>query len=210
MTLRLGDKAPDFTQDSTEGPLDFSDWQGDSWAILFSHPADFTPVCTTELGMVAKLKPEFEKRNIKAIGLSVDPLESHKRWASDIEETQGAALNFPLLADADRKVAQLYDMLHPEANATGTVRSVFVIDPKGVVRLTLTYPASTGRNFDEILRVIDSLQLTDSSKVATPVNWQRGDEVVILPAIANEEADKLFPQGYRQVKPYLRLTRVGS
>jgi alkyl hydroperoxide reductase subunit AhpC len=210
MTLRLGDKAPDFTQDSTQGPLHFSEWQSDSWAILFSHPADFTPVCTTELGMVAKLKPEFEKRNIKAIGLSVDPLESHKRWASDIEETQGAALNFPLLADADRKVAQLYDMLHPEANATGTVRSVFVIDPKGVVRLTLTYPASTGRNFDEILRVIDSLQLTDSSKVATPVNWQRGDEVVILPAIANEEADKLFPQGYRQVKPYLRLTRVGS
>jgi alkyl hydroperoxide reductase subunit AhpC len=210
MTLRLGDKAPDFTQDSTEGPLHFSEWQGDSWAILFSHPADFTPVCTTELGMVAKLKPEFEKRNIKAIGLSVDPLESHNRWASDIEETQGVALNFPLLADADRKVAQLYDMLHPEASATGTVRSVFVIDPKGVVRLTLTYPASTGRNFDEILRVIDSLQLTDSSKVATPVNWQRGDEVVILPAIANEEADRLFPQGYRQVKPYLRLTRVAN
>jgi len=210
MTLRLGDKAPDFTQESTQGPIHFSDWKGDSWAILFSHPADFTPVCTTELGMVARLKPEFDKRNVKAIGLSVDPVDSHGRWARDIEETQGAALNFPLIADSDRKVAQLYDMLHPESNGTATVRSVFVIDPRGVLRLTLTYPASTGRNFDEILRVIDSLQLTDSAKVATPVNWWRGDEVVILPAIPNEEADKLFPQGYRVVKPYLRLTRVGS
>jgi thioredoxin-dependent peroxiredoxin len=210
MTLRLGDKAPDFTQESTQGPIHFSDWKGDSWAILFSHPADFTPVCTTELGMVARLKPEFDKRNVKAIGLSVDPVDSHGRWARDIEETQGAALNFPLIADSDRKVAQLYDMLHPESNGTATVRSVFVIDPRGVLRLTLTYPASTGRNFDEILRVIDSLQLTDSAKVATPVNWWRGDEVVILPAIPNEEADKLFPQGYRQVKPYLRLTHVGS
>ena len=210
MTLRLGDKAPDFTQESTQGPIHFSDWKGDSWAILFSHPADFTPVCTTELGMVARLKPEFDKRNVKAIGLSVDPVDSHARWARDIEETQGAALNFPLIADSDRKVAQLYDMLHPESNGTATVRSVFVIDPRGVLRLTLTYPASTGRNFDEILRVIDSLQLTDSAKVATPVNWWRGDEVVILPAIPNEEADKLFPQGYRVVKPYLRLTRVGS
>ena len=210
MTLRLGDKAPDFTQESTQGPIHFSDWKVDSWAILFSHPADFTPVCTTELGMVARLKPEFDKRNVKAIGLSVDPVDSHDRWARDIEETQGAALNFPLIADSDRKVAQLYDMLHPESNGTATVRSVFVIDPRGVLRLTLTYPASTGRNFDEILRVIDSLQLTDSAKVATPVNWWRGDEVVILPAIPNEEADKLFPQGYRQVKPYLRLTHVGS
>jgi alkyl hydroperoxide reductase subunit AhpC len=210
MTLRLGDKAPDFTQESTQGPIHFSDWKGDSWAILFSHPADFTPVCTTELGMVARLKPEFDKRNVKAIGLSVDPVDSHGRWARDIEETQGAALNFPLIADSDRKVAQLYDMLHPESNGTATVRSVFVIDPRGVLRLTLTYPASTGRNFDEILRVIDSLQLTDSANVATPVNWWRGDEVVILPAIPNEEADKLFPQGYRSVKPYLRLTRVGS
>jgi alkyl hydroperoxide reductase subunit AhpC len=210
MTLRLGDKAPDFTQESTQGPIHFSDWKGDSWAILFSHPADFTPVCTTELGMVARLKPEFDKRNVKAIGLSVDPVDSHGRWARDIEETQGAALNFPLIADSDRKVAQLYDMLHPESNGTATVRSVFVIDPSGVLRLTLTYPASTGRNFDEILRVIDSLQLTDSAKVATPVNWWRGDEVVILPAIPNEEADRLFPQGYRQVKPYLRLTHVGS
>ena len=208
MTLRLGDKAPDFTQDSTEGSINFGEWKGDSWAILFSHPADFTPVCTTELGMVARLKPEFERRNVKAIGLSVDPLDSHNRWAGDIEETQGAALNFPLLADADRKVSQLYDMIHPESNGTATVRSVFVIDPKGTLRLTLTYPASTGRNFDEILRVIDSLQLTDSSKVATPVNWKQGDEVVILPTVPNEEADKLFPQGYRQVKPYLRLTSV--
>ena len=210
MTLRLGDKAPDFTQESTQGPIHFSDWKGDSWAILFSHPADFTPVCTTELGMVARLKPEFDKRNVKAIGLSVDPVDSHGRWARDIEETQGAALNFPLIADSDRKVAQLYDMLHPESNGTATVRSVFVIDPRGVLRLTLTYPASTGRNFDEILRVIDSLQLTDSAKVATPVNWWRGDEVVILPAIPNEEADKLFPQGYRLVKSYLRLTHVAS
>ncbi len=208
MTLRLGDKAPDFTQGSTQGPIHLSAWQGDSWVILFSHPADFTPVCTTELGMVAKLKPEFDKRNVKAIGLSVDPVDSHNRWASDILETQGAALNFPLLADADRTVAQLYDMIHPESNGTATVRSVFVIDPKGVVRLTLTYPASTGRNFDEILRVVDSLQLTDKERVATPANWKLGDEVVILPAIPNEEADKLFPQGYRQVKPYLRLTRI--
>jgi alkyl hydroperoxide reductase subunit AhpC len=208
MALRLGDKAPDFTQESTKGPINFGEWKGDSWAILFSHPADFTPVCTTELGMVARLKPEFDKRNVKAIGLSVDPVDSHNRWVGDIEETQGAALNFPLLADADRKVAQLYDMIHPESNGTATVRSVFVIDPKGVLRLTLTYPASTGRNFDEILRVIDSLQLTDGSRVATPVNWKQGDDVVILPAVTNEEADKLFPQGYRQVKPYLRLTTL--
>ena len=208
MTLRLGDKAPDFTQESTMGPIHFSQWKGDSWAVLFSHPADFTPVCTTELGMVAKLKPDFEKRNVKVIGLSVDPVDSHEKWAGDIAETQGAALNFPLLADADRKVAQLYDMIHPESNGTATVRSVFVIDPKGVLRLTLTYPAATGRNFDEILRVIDSLQLTDSAKMATPVNWQEGDEVVILPSISNEEADKLFPQGYKQIKPYLRMTTV--
>ncbi len=210
MTLRLGDKAPDFTQDSTQGPIHFSEWQGDGWAILFSHPADFTPVCTTELGMVAKLKPEFDKRNVKVIGLSVDPVDSHEKWAGDIEETQGTALNFPLLADSDRKVAELYDMIHPEASATATVRSVFVIDPKGVLRLSLTYPAATGRNFDEILRVIDSLQLTDSTRVATPVNWKQGDEVVILPTIPNEEADKLFPQGYRQLKPYLRMTDVSK
>ena len=207
MTLRLGDKAPDFTQDSTEGQINFSDWKGDSWAVLFSHPADFTPVCTTELGMVARLKPEFDKRNVKVIGLSVDPLESHVRWVGDIAETQGTALNFPLLADADRNVALLYDMLHPAAEATSTVRSVFIIDPKGVIRLILTYPAATGRNFDEILRVIDSLQLTDSQRVATPVNWKTGEDVVILPTIPNEEADKLFPQGYRQIKPYLRMTK---
>ncbi len=208
MALRLGDAAPDFTQDSTEGPIEFLKWKGDSWAVLFSHPADFTPVCTTELGMAAKLKPEFDKRNVKVIGLSVDTLESHKKWLGDIEETQQSAMNFPLLADADRKVATAYDMIHPQSNGTATVRSVFIIDGKGTVRLMLTYPASTGRNFEELLRVIDSLQLTDKNKVATPVNWKSGDEVVILPAVSNEDADKLFPQGYRAVKPYLRLTKV--
>jgi len=206
MSLRLGDTAPDFTQESTEGPIHFNDWKGDSWAILFSHPADFTPVCTTELGMVAKLKPEFDRRNVKPIGLSVDPLESHVKWVGDIAETQGTALNYPLLADADRKVATLYDMLQGGEGATGTVRSVFVIDPAGKLRLTLTYPASTGRNFDEILRVIDSLQLTDKYKVATPVNWQAGNDCVVLPAIKNEEADTLFPRGYTELKPYLRMT----
>ncbi len=205
MTIRLGDTAPDFTQDSTDGPIHFSDWKGDSWAILFSHPADFTPVCTTELGQVAHLKPEFDKRNVKPIGLSVDALDSHEKWVGDIKETQGAALNFPLLADADRKVATLYDMIQGEG-ATTTVRSVFIIDPKGIVRLTLTYPAATGRNFDEILRVIDSLQLTDGYKVATPANWKSGEDVVVLPAIKNEEADKLFPKGYTEHKPYLRTT----
>jgi thioredoxin-dependent peroxiredoxin len=208
MALRLGDKVPDFMQNSSEGPIHFCEWQGSSWVILFSHPADFTPVCTTELGMVAKLKPEFDRRNVKVIGLSVDSLDSHERWADDIEQTQGAGLNFPLLADADRKVAQLYDMIQPEASATATVRSVFIIDPKCTLRLTLTYPASTGRNFDEILRVVDSLQLTDKERVATPVNWKQGDEVVILPAVSNEEADELFPQGYRQLRPYLRMTTV--
>jgi alkyl hydroperoxide reductase subunit AhpC len=208
MALRLGDKAPDFVQESTQGTIRFAEWRGDSWTVLFSHPADFTPVCTTELGMVASLKPEFDKRNVKVIGLSVDPVESHAKWAADIEETQKHALNFPLLADADRSVARLYDMLEADAGPTATVRSVFVIDPRGTVRLTLTYPASTGRNFDELLRVIDSLQLTDSTRVATPANWQQGDEVVILPAISNEEAATLFPQGYRELKPYLRLTKV--
>jgi len=206
MAIRLGDTAPDFTQESTEGPIHFSEWKGDSWAILFSHPADFTPVCTTELGQVAKLKPEWDRRNVKPIGLSVDPIDSHEKWVGDIKETQGEALNFPLLADADRKVASLYDMIQGDAGPTSTVRSVFIIDPKGVVRLSLTYPASTGRNFDEILRVIDSLQLTDGYKVATPVNWKLGDDVVVLPAVKNEEADKLFPKGYTQVKPYLRTT----
>ena len=206
MTIRLGDKAPDFTQDSTEGQIAFHDWIGDSWAVLFSHPADFTPVCTTELGQVAHLKREFDKRNVKVIGLSVDPVESHRDWASDIEETQGTKLNFPLLADADRSVSQLYGMIHPNAEATATVRSVFIVDPNKTVRLTLTYPASTGRDFGELLRVIDSLQLTEYEKVATPANWKAGGDVVVLPAISNEEADKLFPKGYKELKPYLRMT----
>ena len=206
VSLRLGDEVPDFTQESTEGPISFHDWMGDSWTVLFSHPADFTPVCTTELGMLASLKPEFDKRNVKVIGLSVDPKDSHEKWAKDIAETQGSELNFPLLADADRKVAELYDMIHPGADATTTVRSVFVIDPKKKLRLTLTYPAPTGRNFDELLRVIDSLQLTDNEKVATPANWKDGDDVVILPSISNEDADKLFPKGYKELKPYLRMT----
>jgi len=207
MALRLGDTAPDFTQDSTEGPLHFYDWAGDSWVVLFSHPKDFTPVCTTELGIVAKLKPEFDKRGVKAIGLSVDPADSHGRWAKDIEETQGAALNFPLIADHDRKVSDLYGMIHPNASDTLTVRSVFVIDPNKKVRLSLTYPASTGRNFDELLRVIDSLQLTDRFKVATPANWNQGEDVIIVPSVSNEAAKALFPQGWTEVKPYLRTVK---
>ena len=206
MSLRLGDEVPDFTQESTQGPIHLYDWMGDGWAVLFSHPADFTPVCTTELGMLARLKPEFDKRNVKVIGLSVDPVESHEKWSKDIAETQGTELNFPLLADADRKVAQLYDMIHPNADSTATVRSVFIIDPKKKLHLTLTYPAPTGRNFDELLRVIDSLQLTDNEKVATPANWKDGDDVVILPTISNEDADKLFPKGCKELKPYLRMT----
>jgi alkyl hydroperoxide reductase subunit AhpC len=198
--------APDFTQESTEGTIHFYDWLGDSWGVLFSHPADYTPVCTTELGMVAHLKPDFAKRNTKVIALSVDPLDRHKGWAKDIEETQGEKLNFPLLADGDRKVSELYGMIHPNADSTATVRSVFVIDPNKKVRLTLTYPAPTGRNFDEILRVIDSLQLTEYEKVATPVNWKDGDDVVILPSITNEQADTMFPKGYKELKPYLRMT----
>lgn len=207
MALQLGDIAPDFTQDSTDGPIHFHEWAGDNWVILFSHPKDFTPVCTTELGEVSRLKPEFDKRNTKAIGLSVDPLEDHKAWVGDIQETQGQALNFPLLADADRKVSDLYGMIHPNANDTLTVRSVFIIDPNKKLRLTLTYPASTGRNFDEILRVLDSLQLTDGYKVATPVNWRDGDDCIIVPAISNEEAKTLFPQGWDEQKPYLRVTK---
>ncbi|WP_119460001.1 peroxiredoxin [Rhodospirillaceae bacterium SYSU D60014] len=206
MTVRLGDTAPDFTQESTEGPIRFHEWLGDSWGVLFSHPKDFTPVCTTELGEVARLKPEFEKRNVKVIGLSVDPLSDHKGWASDIEETQGTALNFPLLADADRKVSDLYGMIHPNANDTLTVRSVFIIGPDKKVKLTITYPASTGRNFDEILRVIDSLQLTANYKVATPVNWEHGQDCIIVPAVSDAEADKAFPKGYKKLKPYLRIT----
>ena len=207
MALQLGDTAPDFTQDSTEGPLHFYDWAGDSWVVLFSHPKDFTPVCTTELGVVAKLKPEFARRGAKVIGLSVDPADSHKSWSKDIEETQGAALNFPLVADHDRKVADLYGMIHPNANDTMTVRSVFVIDPKKKVRLTLTYPASTGRNFDELLRVIDSLQLTEKHKVATPANWKHGEDVIIVPAVTNDQAKELFPGGWKEVKPYLRTVK---
>ncbi|WP_299310923.1 peroxiredoxin [uncultured Halomonas sp.] len=207
MTLRLGDTVPDFTQESTEGTIHFHEWIGDHWAILFSHPKNFTPVCTTELGEVARLKPEFEKRDVKVAGLSVDPLDSHARWAADIAETQGHALNFPLLADADRKVSDLYGMVHPNANDTLTVRSVFIIDPNKKLRLTLTYPASTGRNFAEILRVVDSLQLTDSHKVATPVNWQQGDDVIIVPAVDNEQARALFPDGWDEQKPYLRLVK---
>ena len=205
MTIRLGDIAPDFTQQSTEGDISFHEYLGDSWGILFSHPADFTPVCTTELGMVAKLKPEFDKRNTKVLGLSVDPLDSHEDWLDDIKQTQGTAINFPLIADSDRKVSELYDMVQGEA-ATATVRSVFIIDPAKKVRLTLTYPPSTGRSFTEILRVLDSLQLTDSHKVATPVDWKDGDDVVILPAISDEDADSMFPKGYKAVRPYLRIT----
>jgi alkyl hydroperoxide reductase subunit AhpC len=208
MALQLGDIAPDFTQDSTEGPLHFHDWAAGSWVVLFSHPKDFTPVCTTELGAVAKLKPEFDKRGVKVIGLSVDPTDSHASWAKDIAETQGAALNFPLIADHDRSVAALYGMIHPNASDTLTVRSVFVIDPNKKVRLSLTYPASTGRNFDELLRVIDSLQLTDRFKVATPANWKHGEEVIIVPAVTNEAAKDLFPQGWTEVKPYLRTVKL--
>ncbi|WP_029889396.1 peroxiredoxin [Polycyclovorans algicola] len=205
MSIRLGDIAPDFEADTTEGRIKFHDWAGASWVVLFSHPKNYTPVCTTELGYTAKLKGEFDKRNVKAIGLSVDKLADHHGWSKDIEETQGAALNFPLIADADKTVSNLYDMIHPNASDTLTVRSVFVIDPKKKVRLTLTYPASTGRNFDEILRVIDSLQLTDGYKVATPVNWQKGDDVIIVPSVSNEDAKKLFPAGWNELKPYLRM-----
>ncbi|MEX1306451.1 MAG: peroxiredoxin [Rhodovibrionaceae bacterium] len=205
MALRLGDTVPNFQAETTEGPLDFYEWKGDSWAILFSHPKDFTPVCTTELGYMAGLKPEFEKRNVKIVGLSVDPTDSHTAWAKDIEETQGHALNYPLIADHNRKVADLYDMVHPNANDTMTVRSVFVIGPDNKLKLTLTYPASTGRNFDEILRVIDSLQLTSKHQVATPVNWKNGEDVIIVPAVSDEDAKGKFPGGWKTVKPYLRI-----
>jgi len=207
MTVQLGDTAPDFTQDSTEGPISLHAYLGDSWGVLFSHPADFTPVCTTELGAVARLKGEFDKRNVKVLGLSVDPLDSHKAWAKDIAETQGCALNFPLIADKDRTVSNLYGMIHPNANDTLTVRSVFIIGPDKKVKLTLTYPASTGRNFDEILRVIDSLQLTAKHKVATPANWNHGDDCIIVPAVTNEQAKTLFPGGFTEVKPYLRTVK---
>ena len=207
MALQLGDPVPDFTQSSTEGDVRFHEFIDGKWAVLFSHPKDFTPVCTTELGQVSRLKPEFDKRGVAVIGLSCDSVEDHKRWLADIEETQGVALNFPLLGDADRKVANLYGMLHPNANDTFTVRSVFVIDPNKKLRLTLTYPAPTGRNFTEILRVIDSLQLTDKHKVATPVDWKQGDDVIILPSVSNEDAKSLFPDGWDEKKPYLRVTK---
>ena len=210
MAIRLGDTAPDFTADTTQGTISFHDWLGDSWGVLFSHPKDFTPVCTTELGYVAKIKPEFDQRNVKVIGLSVDPVDSHEQWEGDIEETQGTAVNFPMIGDPDRTVADLYDMIHPNADNTLTVRSVFVIDPDKKVKLTLTYPASTGRNFDEILRVIDSLQLTAYKKVATPANWRNGDDVIIVPALSNEEATALFPDGWDEQKPYLRVTKQPS
>jgi alkyl hydroperoxide reductase subunit AhpC len=206
MAIRLGDVAPDFTSDSTEGTINFHEFIGSGWAVLFSHPKDFTPVCTTELGRVAKLKGEFEKRNVKVIGLSVDPLESHKGWSKDIEETQGTKLNFPILADSEKKVATLYDMIHPNASDTMPVRSVFVIGPDKKVKLMITYPASTGRNFDELLRVIDSLQLTAKFRVATPVDWKQGEDVIITTAVTNEEAGKLFP-GFKTLKPYLRYTQ---
>ena len=206
-TLRLGDIAPDFTQESTAGPIRFHEWAGDSWVVLFSHPADFTPVCTTELGKTAALAGEFAKRNVKPIAVSVDPVDSHHRWVGDINETQNTTVNFPILADADRKVADLYDMIHPNASTTVTVRSVFIIDPQKRIRTTFTYPASTGRNFDEILRVIDSLQLTDSHKVATPANWKDGDDVIIVPSLQDPaEIAERFPKGFKAVRPYLRIT----
>ena len=207
MALRLGDTVPNFKQASSVGEIDFYNWAGDSWVVLFSHPADYTPVCTTELGEVGRLKPEFDKRNVKVIALSVDDVESHKGWIKDIEETQSSTVNYPILADGDRKVSDLYDMIHPNANNTLTVRSVFIIDPSKKLRLVLTYPASTGRNFDEILRVIDSLQLTDNYSVATPANWQEGDDCVIVPSLKDPEVLKeKFPKGYEEIKPYLRMT----
>ncbi len=204
MSVRLGDTAPDFTAQTTEGEINFHEWLGDSWGVLFSHPKDFTPVCTTELGLVAKLKPEFDKRNVKVIGLSVDSIDNHGKWAADIEETQGTAVNFPVIGDSDKQVSDLYDMIHPNANDTLTVRSVFIIGPDKKVKLNITYPASTGRNFAEILRVIDSLQLTAKYKVATPGNWEDGDDVIIGSAVTDDEAKQLFPQGWTTVKPYLR------
>jgi alkyl hydroperoxide reductase subunit AhpC len=206
MVLQLGDVVPNFTQQSSEGEIDFYSWAGDSWVVLFSHPADYTPVCTTELGEVSRLKPEFDKRNVKVIALSVDDAESHKGWISDINDTQGTVVDYPILADDDKKVSDLYGMIHPNANAKVTVRTVFVIDPERKLRLTITYPPSTGRNFQEILRTIDSLQLTDKYSVATPVNWQDGEDVVVAPSIPTEEAKQKFPKGVTEIRPYLRMT----
>jgi alkyl hydroperoxide reductase subunit AhpC len=210
MALQLGQVAPDFEQDSTDGRIHFHQWLGDSWGVLFSHPKDFTPVCTTELGEVARLAPEWARRHVKVIGLSVDPPGRHAEWAADIAETQGHALNFPLIADADRTVSTLYDMVHPEADPAVTVRSVFIIDPTKKIRLILTYPPSAGRNFNEVLRVIDSLQTTDAHKVATPANWKKGDRVIIVPSVSDEAARELFPQGWETVKPYLRIVELAQ
>ncbi|HME95407.1 MAG TPA: peroxiredoxin [Methylomirabilota bacterium] len=206
MSLRLGDTAPDFTAETTQGPVKFHDWIGDQWAVLFSHPRDFTPVCTTELGYVARLKSDFDKRGVKCMGLSIDPVDSHRGWMADIKETQGHEPNFPIVADPQRTVANLYGMMHPAHDEVYTVRTVFVIDPKKKIRLMITYPQTTGRNFDEILRVIDSLQLTDGYRVATPVNWKQGDDVIIVPAVTDDEAKAKFPKGWKALKPYLRLT----
>jgi alkyl hydroperoxide reductase subunit AhpC len=206
MSLRLGDVAPNFSATTTEGPIDFHKWLGNSWGVLFSHPADFTPVCTTELGAVARIKAELDKRNVKAIAISVDPLDSHQEWIKDINETQVCTMNFPIIADENRQVASAYDMIHPNADDKATVRSVFIIGPDKKIKLTLTYPASTGRNFAEILRVIDSLQLTAKHKVATPANWRKGEECIVSPAVSDGDAQKLFPKGVRKVKQYLRYT----
>lgn len=206
MALRLGDTAPNFSASTTEGPIDFHKWLGDSWGVLFSHPADYTPVCTTELGAVAKIKPEFTKRNVKVIAVSVDPLDSHHGWTKDINETQSCTMNFPIIADENRQVATAYDMIHPNADDKATVRSVFIIGPDKKIKLTLTYPASTGRNFPEILRVIDSLQLSAKHKVATPANWQNTEDCIVSPAVSDADAEKMFPKGVRKVKPYLRYT----
>jgi alkyl hydroperoxide reductase subunit AhpC len=207
MTLQLGDTAPNFTAETTTGTIDFHEWLGNSWGVLFSHPRDFTPVCTTELGYTEKMAPKFAQRGVKVIGLSVDRVDDHARWADDIEATQGLRPQFPLIADHDRAVSTAYGMIHPKADNTFTVRSVFIIDPKKTIRATLTYPASTGRNFDEILRVIDSLQLTDRHKVATPVNWQVGDDVIIVPSLSNEDASRLYPGGWEEKRPYLRMVK---
>lgn len=206
MSVQLGSTAPDFSADTTDGPIKFHQWVGNSWAVLFSHPKDFTPVCTTELGYVSKIKPEFDKRGVRVIALSVDPVDSHKKWIGDIEDTQKTKMNFPIIGDTDAKVSNLYGMIHPEAAATITVRSVYIIDPQKKVRATIQYPPSTGRDFNEILRVIDSLQLTDAHKVATPANWKNGDEVVISPALSDDDAKARFPKGWRALRPYLRMT----
>ncbi|MBL3654782.1 peroxiredoxin [Fulvivirga sediminis] len=205
--LKLGDIAPDFTAETTEGTVSYHEWLGDSWGILFSHPADFTPVCTTELGTAAKYKPEFDKRNVKMMAISVDDIDSHHEWVKDINETQNCVMNFPIIADPNKEIADLYGMIHPKASGTATVRSVYIVGPDKTLKLLLTYPASTGRNFDELLRVIDSLQLTANQQLATPANWNHGDKVVISPSVSDEDADKRFP-GYEKVKPYLRLTKV--